>query len=179
MPATFEMRVEAYYPGVDNALRQLHVSALEDGGVCFVGRAKIGSKTEERLALTESACDALIAALESLESTIVHPLARPLFAELRGSSTLLEALERGFPLNSTNAQEWKEIAADNGKVVGFVRRSKIADGDSSLHRQRLSKAGVILTVFPAGEQPHDPAGATPTPEEPAASDSAEQADGNS
>ena len=79
MPATFEFRVEAFYPAVDNSLKLLHIPALEDGGVCFVGRAKKDSKMEERLMLTESACDALIAALGEIDGGGVSPITLPLF----------------------------------------------------------------------------------------------------
>lgn len=153
IPATFEFQVEAFYPAADNSLKRLHVPALEDGGVCFVGRAKTNSKMEERLILTESACDALIAALGSIEVSGVSQSSQPLFNELRGSALLLQSLERGVLLNSSKPQDWEPIVAEGGKVVGYVRRSLIADGDRSLERdrQRLTKAGVLLTVF---ERPH-------------------------
>lgn len=149
MPATFVFRVEAFYPTVDNALKLLHIPALEDGGVCFVGRGKKDSKMEERLALTESACDALVSALGELAIDNVSQGARALFEELRGTTALLQALERGIPLNSSKPNEWKEIVTEEGKAVGYIRRSSIADGDTSLarDRQKIAKGGVFLTVF--------------------------------
>lgn len=59
MPATFNMRIEAFLPDVNGILTRANIPTLDDGGVCYIGRNSDGRKTAERLILTENACEAI------------------------------------------------------------------------------------------------------------------------
>jgi hypothetical protein len=156
MPATFNMRIEAFFPDIDGVLARAEISTLDDGGVCFIGRDPEGKKPEERLILTENACEAVWTHVCSIDPASIHERTRPLVNEVRYTADVLQALEQGLSLPTT-ADSFKEIKAPSGKVIGLVKRSKIQAGVDKLERQQLPKAAVVLSIYTPKElDPQDP-----------------------
>lgn len=155
MPATFNMRIEAFVPNVDGVLTRADISTLDDGGVCFIGRDPDGKKTEERLILTENACEAVWTYVSSVDPALIHERTRPLLKEVKFTADVLQALEQGLSL-STTADSFKEIKAPSGRVIGLVKRSKIQEGVDTLERGHLPKAAVVLSIYtPKEPEPKD------------------------
>jgi hypothetical protein len=146
MPATFALTVEAYLPNVDGLLVRLDIPGLNDGGVCYVGRSPNAGKSEERLILTEGACEAIAQSLEAHDLATVHERTRELILSLINSGELLEVLEKGVVLPTSKAQGFKDIITADGKVIALLRRSRIDAANSSLNGRALTKAGIVLFV---------------------------------
>lgn len=147
MPATFHMTVEAYLPGISKKPFRLEIPTLDDGGVCFIGRPGDDGKPQERLILAEDACEAICQAIGSVNLITVHQSAHEIIKHLRNSSDLLQALEKGVALPSAQSQAYKDIVAQNGKVIGLIKRSKINIEDEQVTHKNILKAGVILSAF--------------------------------
>lgn len=146
MPATFNMRVEAFVPNVDGVLTRIDISTLDDGGVCFIGRDPDGKKAEERLILTENACEAVWTHVSSIDLATIHEKTRPLVNDMKFTADVLQALEQGLTLPTT-ADSFKDIKAPSGKIVGLVKRSKVQAGVDKLERGQLPKAAVVLSIY--------------------------------
>jgi hypothetical protein len=154
MPATFNMRIEAFVPNLDGVLTRADISTLDDGGVCFIGRDP-DRKTEERLILTENACEAVWTYVSSVDPATIHEKTRPLVHELKFSADVLQALEQGLSLPTT-ADSFREIKAPSGKVIGLVKRSKIQAGVDKLERGQIPKAAVVISIYtPMDPEPKD------------------------
>jgi hypothetical protein len=151
MPATFNMRIEAFVPNVDGVLTRANISTLDDGGVCFIGR----EKAEERLILTENACEAVWTYVSSVDSAVIHERTRPLVNQVKFTPDVLQALEQGLTL-PTSADSFKDIKAPSGKIVGLVKRSKIQAGVDKLERGQIPKAAIVLSIYtPKDPEPKD------------------------
>lgn len=154
MPATFNMRIEAFFPNIDGVLTKADIATLDDGGVCFIGRDPDGKKAEERLILTENACEAVWTYVSSIDIETIHERTRPLVREVKFTPDVLQALEQGLTL-PTNAGSFKDIKAPSGKIVGIVKRSKIETGEA-LERCHLPKAAIVLSIYtPKDPEPQD------------------------
>lgn len=147
MPATFHMTVEAYLPDASKKPFRLDIPALNDGGVCFIGRPDDDGKPQERLILAEDACEAICQAIGSVDLGAVHPAAHEIIKYLRNSDDLLQALEKGVSLPGARNQGYKDIEAQNGKVIGLVNRFKINIDTVLINNKILPKSGIILSVF--------------------------------
>jgi len=155
MPATFNMRIEAFVPDAEGVLIRAEISTLNDGGVCFIGRDPDGKKSEERLILTENACEAVWTYVCSIDTATIHERTRPLVNEVKFTADVLQALEQGLSLPAT-ADSFKEIKAPSGKAIGLVKRSRIQAGVDKLDRQQLAKAAVVLSIYtPKEPEPRD------------------------
>lgn len=145
MPATFNFQIEAFTPDVDGVLRRAEIATLGDGGVCFIGRDST-NKTEERLILTENACEAVWTYVSNIDPSTIHERARALVSDVRSTPDVLQALEQGLSLHS-NTDLYKEMKSPSGKTVGLVKRSKIKDGEDKLSRKELCNAAIVLSVY--------------------------------
>jgi len=155
MPATFNMRIEAFVPNIDGILTKANISTLDDGGVCFIGRDPDGKKTEERLILTENACEAVWTYVSSLDPATIHEKTRPLVKDVKFTPDVLLALEQGLTLPTT-ADSFKDIKAPSGKIVGLVKRSEIETGVEKLERGQIPKAAIVLSIYtPKSPAPMD------------------------
>jgi hypothetical protein len=144
MPATFEFVVEAFLPDGELNLKKLDIPTLSEGGVCFVGRAESPNKSEERLMLTEAACEAIVDAITNADLAAIHERARGLVDQLRQSNVLVETLARGVVLHS-NPSEFKPIKAGDLQI-GLVKSSKVEEGDK-INRNQAAGAGIVISVF--------------------------------
>lgn len=144
MPATFEFVVEAFLPDNDLNLKKLDIPTLNEGGVCFVGRAETPNKSEERLMLTEAACEAIVDAITHADIESIHERARGLVAQLRQSNVLAEALASGVVLHS-NSAEFKVIKAGELQI-GFVKCAKVEEGER-ISKNQATNAAIVISVF--------------------------------
>lgn len=151
MPATFRMRVEAYLPDAKGGLVRLNIPALEQSdGVCYVGRAGQG---DMRVVLCEGACEAICAAIESYDLTLVQANAREAVTYLLRSGELLQTLEQGVSLPSPQAQGFKDIPSPSGalksdgkpRVIGLVIRNR--DMQDVKLKGEVAKAGIVLATW--------------------------------
>jgi len=154
MPATFPVRVEVYLPDLESKLRRLDVPVLEEfGGVCYVGRPGPG---DMRLVLSEEACEAICDIIGSYDLSLVHRRAHEAVNHIRGSSDLLEVLERGVSLPSPQQQGFKDIAGPVGatsgvgqgasaNIIGLVMRN--GDTTKALKGGEIKKAGVVIATW--------------------------------
>jgi hypothetical protein len=147
MPATFHMTVEAYLPDTSKKPFRLEIPALNDGGVCFIGRPGDDGKPQERLVLAEDACEAICQAVGAVDLETVHSSAHEIIKHLRNSDDLLQALEKGVALPGAQSQAYKDIEAQNGKVIGLINRYKINVETGQITNKHLLKSGIILSVF--------------------------------
>jgi hypothetical protein len=144
MPATFEFVVEIFVPDNELSLKKLDIPTLSEGGVCFVGRAESSNKSEERLMLTETACEAIVDAITKADIYTIHERARGLVDQLRQSNALVETLASGVALQ-TNASDFRPIKAGELQI-GLVKSSRIEDGDK-INKNQAANAGIVISVF--------------------------------
>lgn len=147
MPATFPMKIEAFLPGLDSKLFKLDIPLLDDGGVCYVGRERDSTKAQERLVLTESACEAIFRKLETIDLQTVHERSRKIITRIRQSEELLQALERGIPLPSSQQLDFKVINTPENIGIGLIKRTRIDLENDLVLSKFIEKAGIILSVF--------------------------------
>jgi hypothetical protein len=116
MPATFAMQVQVAYPGPDRVPVVLGIPALQNDGVCFVGRP---GTAKMRLVLSEDAGEAVSAAIAALDVAAVHPNAADALRYLQDNpGELLDALAIGLPLPAPDATTYKQIPAPSGALIG-------------------------------------------------------------
>jgi hypothetical protein len=147
MPATFPMKIEAFLPGLDRKLLKLDIPLLDDGVVCYVGRERDSTKSQERLVLTESACEAIFRKLETMDLETVHERSRRIITQIQNSEELLQALERGIPLPSAQQTDFKVIATPEKVDIGLIKRARIDLVRDEVSTRFIEKAGIILSVF--------------------------------
>lgn len=147
MPATFPMQVQVAYPGADRAPVLLNIPALENDGVCFVGRP---GTAKMRLILSEDAGEAVLAAIAALDPAAVHPNAADALRYIQDNpGELLDALAIGLPLPAPDATTYKLIPSPSGAVVGQNLRSIgliLRDGreDVRIDGGLIPKAGIVV-----------------------------------
>ncbi|MER9293410.1 hypothetical protein NKJ52_03375 [Mesorhizobium australicum] len=147
MPATFPMQVRLVYPGADRTPVSLNIPALENDGVCFVGRPGLAKM---RLVLSEDACEAISASIADLDPATVHPNAGDALRYLKDNpGELLDALANGVPLPAPDATTYKLIPSPSGALIGqnprnigLILRNGKENGpiDSGL----IAKAGIVM-----------------------------------
>jgi hypothetical protein len=153
MPATFPVKIEAYFPNLQKKLAKIEAKGLTDNaGVCFVGR-----KNEEEarvLVLCEDACESLCKAVQAITLEQVEAVARPVVEFLQSNEALL-ILQKGVDFSRVSENKFLEInvtapgAEGQSPVkrpIGLIRQ----DGDwvtnIILNGNDLKRAGVILVV---------------------------------
>lgn len=147
LPATFPMKVEVYYPNVEKKASKLSIPELESkNGVCYVGRKEI----EPRLVIFESVCEAICAALRSLDRAKVHEQARDLHEYLLMGDEMMLALEKGVPLPAPNGMHGipspTGALGNNQKIRQIARISRNKDV-STIQGGDLVKAGVLIATW--------------------------------
>jgi hypothetical protein len=148
MPATFTVKVEAFYAGPDGRPVALTVPALVDGATCFVGRDN-DRKPILRLVMTEGCVDGIHDALANLKEGEVAEQARRAFDHVIKSQDLRQMLATGFSLNGVNNNSWTQIPSRTGgddvQNMGLIAWNyKIPD--QPIAPKQLARAGVILLV---------------------------------
>jgi len=149
MPATFRMRVRIAYPDPDRIPIQLNIPALDNEGVCFVGRP---GSAKMRLVLSEDGCDAVSAAIAALDPVQVNPNTASALQYLKDNpGELVDALSIGLLLPAPDAANYKLIPSPSGAVIGQNLRNiglilRNGREDAAIEGNQIPKAGFIVQV---------------------------------
>ncbi len=160
MPATFAMQVQVAYPGPDRAPVVLAIPALQNDGVCFVGRP---GTAKMRLVLSEDAGEAVSAAIAALDVATVHPNAADALRYLQDNpGELLDALAIGLPLPAPDATTYKQIPSPSGALIGQNPRNiglilRNGKEDALIDGGLIPKAGIVVLTRDFRRDADDPA----------------------
>ena len=163
MPATFPMTVRIAYPGPDRIPVTIPLPALENDGVCFVGRPGTGKM---RLVLSEDGGETVSVAVAALETALVHPNALQALTYLKDNpSELLDLLAGGALLPGPDSTTYKAIPSPSGALIGQNVRNiglilRNGNEDAPLDNGLIPKAGIIIQVRDPVRQVVDAAAAT-------------------
>lgn len=144
MPATHAVRVEAFTVGADKKLRKLDIASLADGGVCFIGRNSDGGKPEEKLVLTELACEDICRAIDQIDPESVNERSKDILIAIQKSNMLLQTLEQGITIGNTNNKNFVEFKSTAGITQGLITRNRSEIDKISLVGKELQFSGLVL-----------------------------------
>jgi hypothetical protein len=147
MPATHAVRIQAFTVGADKKLQTLNVASLADGGVCFIGRTSDGKNPQERLVLTERACEDICRAIDQVDPATVHEQSAGILRSIQQSNVLYETLERGFIVANLGNENFVEFKSSDGVTQGVVARNKKLTDILTLPSKYLQHSGVVLIAY--------------------------------
>jgi hypothetical protein len=147
MPATHAVRIQAFTVGTDKKLRNLNIASLADGGVCFIGRSSDGEKPQERLVLTERACEDICRAIDQIAPETVHERSRDILETIQKSSVLYETLEQGFVVANLGNENFIEFKSSTAVTQGLVARNKKQTDVLTLASKDLPHSGLVLIAY--------------------------------
>ena len=159
MPATFPMQVQLAYPGPDRSPVSLTIPALQNDGVCFVGRP---GTAKMRLVLSEDAGEAVLSVIAALDVATVHPNAADALRYLQGNpGELLDALTIGLPLPAPDATNYKQIPSPSGALIGQNLRHiglilRNGREDAPIDGALIPKAGIVVLTRDVRPEREDP-----------------------
>ena len=156
MPATHAVRVEAFTVGIDKKLCRLDVASLEDGGVCFIGRNAEGDKPEEKLVLTERACEDICRAIDLVSADTVHERSREVLQAIQKSHLLLQTLERGITISNASSDKFMVFSASDGTHQGLVARNRTQVATLMLSTKELPSSGLVLIARDGSREEPEP-----------------------
>lgn len=160
MPATFAMQVQVAYPGPDRAPVPLDIPALQNDGVCFVGRP---GTAKMRLVLSEDAGEAVSTAIAALDVATIHPNAADALRYLQDNpGELLDALAIGLPLPAPDATTYKQIPSPSGALIGQNLRNiglilRNGKEDALIDGGLIPKAGIVVLTRDLRREENGPA----------------------
>ena len=147
MPATHAVRIQAFTVGADKKLQNLNVASLADGGVCFIGRTSDGKNPQERLVLTERACEDICRAIDQVDPATVHERSRDILKSIQQSSVLYETLEQGFIVANLGNENFVEFKSSGAITQGVVARNKKQIDALTVPSKDLQHSGLVLIAF--------------------------------
>jgi hypothetical protein len=154
MPATHAVRIQAFTVGADKRLQKLNVASLTDGAVCFIGRTSDGEKPQERLVLTERACEDICRAIDQVAPDTVHERSREMLQSIQKSNVLYETLEQGLIVANLGNESFIEFKSSASVTQGLVARNKKQIDTLTLSSKDLPHSGLVLIAFDgAGDAP--------------------------
>lgn len=156
MPATHTVRIQAFTVDTEKKLRRLNIASLADGGVCFIGRSSDGEKPEERLILTERACEDICRAIDQVDPETVHEKARGTLKSIQKSSGLFETLEQGLIVAKPSSDNFVEFKSSNTVTQGLVARNKKQINTLTLTSKDLTHSGLVLIAYDGSADAADP-----------------------
>ncbi|GLS05832.1 hypothetical protein GCM10007860_29910 [Chitiniphilus shinanonensis] len=158
MPATHAVRIEAFTVGTDKKLRSLNIASLADGGVCYIGRNPDGEKPQEKLVLTERACEDICRAIDQIDPDTVHERSKDILKSIQKSSILYETLEHGLIVSNRSSENFIEFKSANSVTQGLVARNKKQIDTLSMTSRDLQHSGLVLIAYDASANvPDSPA----------------------
>lgn len=144
MPATRAVKIQAFTVGTDKKLIELNVESLADGGVCFIGRSSDGEKPQERLVLTERACEDICRAIDQVSPDTVHERAREILKSIQKSSVLYETLEKGLIVANLGNLNFIEFKSSDAITQGLIARNKKQISSITLAGKELVHSALVL-----------------------------------
>lgn len=147
MPATHAVRIHAFTVGSDKKLKNLNIASLTDGGVCFIGRTSDGKNPQERLVLTERACEDICRAIDQVDPATVHERARDILKSIQQSNVLYETLEQGFIVANPVNENFVEFKSSGAVTQGLVARNKKQTDTHTVPSKDLQYSGLVLIAF--------------------------------
>jgi hypothetical protein len=163
MPATHAVRIQAFTVGTDKRLRDLNVASLADGAVCFIGRTSDGEKPQERLLLTERACEDICRAIDQIDLDTIHERSRDILKSIQKSSVLYETLEQGLVVANLNNENFIEFKSGDSVTQGIVARNKKQIDKLTLASKDLPHSGLVLIAYDGPADEPEPAEESATP----------------
>lgn len=140
LPATFAVRLSAFYPNTEGKLQSIPIDALSDGAVCFVGRDS--SKGQAlRLVVTETVCDELLTAIGNLQQTQVAKRAWQAVERIK-ISDFRQIMNAGLDLKNVGAEQWKKFGDPPLGLLAWNYEIP----DTPLSNGHLSNAGIVLLI---------------------------------
>jgi hypothetical protein len=156
MPATFPVKIEAYFPNLEKKLTKIEAKGLTDNnGVCFVGRKN--DEEARTLVLCEDACESLCKAVQAINLEQVEASARPVVEFLRSNEALL-ILQKGVDFSRVSDNKFLEINLTTPGIegqpavkqpIGLIRQDGDWLANIILNGNDLKRAGVVLVVSEA------------------------------
>ncbi|MBK0392114.1 hypothetical protein [Ramlibacter algicola] len=147
MPATRAVRIHAFTVGTDKKLVDLNVGSLADGAVCFIGRTSDGEKAQERLILTERACEDICRAIDQVAADAVHERSRDILKTIQKSSVLYETLEQGLVVPNFGAENFIEFKSSGAVTQGLIARNKKQIESLTIAGKDLIHSGLVLIAY--------------------------------
>jgi hypothetical protein len=144
MPATHAVRIQAFTVRADKTLQNLNIASLADGGVCFIGRTADGKNPQERLVLTERACEEICRAIDQVDPATVHERSRDILKSIQQSNVLYETLEQGFVVANRGNENFVEFKSSGAVTQGLVARNKKPTDAVIVSSKDLQHAGLVL-----------------------------------
>lgn len=157
MPATHAVRIQAFTVGPDKKLQNLNVASLVDGGVCFIGRTSDGKNPQERLVLTERACEDICRAIDQVDPDTVHERSRDKLKFIQQSNILHETLEQGFIVANLGNENFVEFKSSDAVTQGVVARNKKQIDTLTVPSKDLPHSGLVLIAFDGHADAAEPA----------------------
>lgn len=164
MPATHAVRIQAFTVGADKKLQSLNVASLADGGVCFIGRTSDGKNPQERLVLTERACEDICRAIDQVDPDTIHERSRDILKSIQKSNVLYETLEQGFIVANLGNENFVEFKSGGAVTQGLIARNKKQTETLTLTGKELPHSGLVLIAYDGPETPEQEASPEATPE---------------
>jgi hypothetical protein len=147
MPATRAVRIQAFTVGPDKKLVDLKVGSLADGGVCFIGRSSDGEKAQERLILTEGACEDICRAIDQVAHDSVHERSRDILRSIQRSPVLYETLEQGLVIANLGNENFIEFKSSSAVTQGLIARNRRQIDAVTLAGRELIHSGLVLIAY--------------------------------
>ena len=144
MPATHTVRIEAFTVTREKTLRKLEIASLADGAVCFIGRTADGEKSQEKLILTERACEDICRAIDLVDPETVHDKSKDILKTIQKSNVLLQTLEHGITIANANSDRFIEFKSSDDAVQGLIARNRKQIETLILSSKDLQFSGLVL-----------------------------------
>jgi len=157
MPATHTVRIDAFTVTPDKTLHKLEIASLSDGAVCFIGRSADGEKPQEKLVLTERACEDICRAIDLVDPETVHDKSKDILKAIQKSNVLLQTLEQGITVGSANSEKFVEIKSNDGAVQGLIARNRKLIETLILSSKDLQSSGLVLIAHDGPSEEPKPA----------------------
>jgi len=157
MPATHTVRIEAFSVKRDKTLHKMEIGSLADGAVCFIGRTEDGEKHQEKLVLTERACEDICRAIDLVDPETVHDKSKDILKTIQKSNLLLQTLEQGIPITNANNNNFIEFRSSDGAVQGLIARNRKQIETLTLSSKELLSGGLVLIARDGSCEEPEPA----------------------
>ena len=125
--------------------------------MCFIGRSADGEKPQEKLVLTERACEDICRAIDLVDPETVHAKSKDILKTIQKSNVLLQTLEQGIIVGSANSEKFVEFKSNDGAVQGLIARNRKQIETLILSSKDLQSSGLVLIAHDGPSEEPEPA----------------------